>query len=66
LSKIEINYIIKPKNILNQIKVNKTEKLTPKSWGHNGGTPNHAHRSRIMLEPGDTIVDPHTNQEPTL
>jgi hypothetical protein len=28
--------------------------------------PLHFHRFRIILESGDTIVNPHTNQEPTL
>ena len=44
----------------------KTEKLTPKSWGHNSVPPKHFHRFTIIFESGDTIVYHHTNQHPTL
>ena len=49
-----------------QQKIHNNLKQIPKSWEHNTVAPNHSQRSRIILEPGDTIVYPHTNREPTL
>lgn len=49
-----------------QQKIHNNLKQIPKSWEHNSVAPNHSQRSGIILEPGDTIVDPHTNQDPTL
>ena len=47
-------------------KINKqTLKIHPKNPGDNSEPPHHFHRFRIILESGDTIVYPHTNQEPT-
>ena len=58
---------IKQTNNLKQFKhEKKTEKLTPKSWGHNSVPPKHFHRFTINFESGDTIVYHHTNQHPTL
>ena len=40
--------------------------ITPKSWGHNSVPLKQFQRYTIILESGDTIVYPHTNQYPTL
>ena len=45
---------------------NSGKKSRPKKSGHNSGTLNQLHRSRIILRKFDTIVHPHTNQDPTL
>ena len=40
--------------------------ITPKSWGHNSVPLKQFQGYTIILESGDTIVYPHTNQYPTL
>ena len=49
-------------------KITKIIKKTyfPKKTLHNSDTPNHFHKSRIILEKLYTIADPPTNQDPTL
>ena len=56
----------KIKHNLKQFKNKKLKKLTPKSCGHNSVPRHHFQRFTIILGSVDTIVYPHTNQNPTL